>query len=914
MCPKGKSLPFFAKGRKMIQIGSGEFCDSICLSIESVPDISILLDANSALADTDKYIARNRKGFVILLTETYQIMKGTFSWDWLLQNISLELVLISQATRNQTYKASVKPYFVLRCIDGCQSIIAERLNTLRNLFIAALTALKYSVKDVTGNFHPYLDVANLKMSTVLKEDTVGNLQNYLMNQCYIFDKFPDANSDFSMLVDYMSQTPECLVSFQLIPTFYTAEEKNFIERTSGILDTLSRGIRDMTFGNVVNPVAERYLRKYKYYESNKDSALYCYNIFLMAKRADITTLTAKVCGQIDSGNSDEDRISLRTMSLDNCGINLSECFDSLPWVLNDVIMDKLYVDYPIYHDEGFDYRRLVNIITSDEAAELFCLPIGSKYVSGGLKIDYSLKDAKLFTKQIIDSGDIEVGKLKSSFGDNILGFTLKDLNRHMLIVGVPGMGKTTYSIGLLDTLWKQYKIPSLVIEPAKSEYRALLKSIPELQVFTFGKDDIAPMPINPFVPPKGVRIKQYKSVLKTAFSAGVSMAESLSKLFEETLDEIYSDFGWLDSDVIGCGNGEIFNISDFAACFRKTFEKHGYVGEAKNVGTAGLLRLVSMINLFDNYYSVPIEDILSKPTIIELAAVQNKSEKSFLMALLLLGVSAYIDSNYLGDGTLRNIVLIEEAHNLLASSDSNEEGGARPNAVAQELIKNMLAEKRAQGLGIIIADQSPEKVGADVIKLTNIKLGFNLAEKSDKDIFANSTNMDSQQVERMTQLVEGEAFFYMGGMSKPEELIIPDYRANHQIAVTITDSEVKRLSTYWLGKEEKLKPYPDCRRNCFCGKSCRLREREIASNVARKIFNKYFTDKSKDESLLRRVLLGLVNESKNILNGKVVLTKQLFYCIKIQLLRQVKYETEIMLTKELIEETFLKAKLSKGEN
>ena len=166
----------------------------------------------------------------------------------------------------------------------------------------------------------------------------------------------------------------------------------------------------------------------------------------------------------------------------------------------------------------------------------------------------------------------------------------------------------------------------------------------------------------------------------------------------------------------------------------------------------------------------------------------------------------------------------------------------------------------------------------------------------------------------MTQLVEGEAYFFMGGMSKPEELAIPDYRADHQIAITINDADVKRLSTYWLGKEEKIKPFPDCYRNVFCGKSCRLREREIAGNVARKIFNKYFIESSKDERLLRQVLLDLVKDARIILGGKIELTKQLFYCIKIHLLRQVKYGTEITLTDELIKKAFFKAQKSQGGN
>ena len=116
-------------------------------------------------------------------------------------------------------------------------------------------------------------------------------------------------------------------------------------------------------------------------------------------------------------------------------------------------------------------------------------------------------------------------------GNNAIGLSLKDLAKHMLIVGTPGSGKTTFSVGLLDRLWKEHHIPFLVIEPAKNEYRALVQSIPDLQVFTPGKNFISPFVFNPFCPPKNVRLETYKSTLKTAFAAGVSMSTPLDKIF-----------------------------------------------------------------------------------------------------------------------------------------------------------------------------------------------------------------------------------------------------------------------------------------------------------------------------------------------------------------------------------------------
>lgn len=111
--------------------------------------------------------------------------------------------------------------------------------------------------------------------------------------------------------------------------------------------------------------------------------------------------------------------------------------------------------------------RLPYVITAEEASEFFRLPIGSDRITAGLKINESGKGNKTYSSNIINAGDITVGKLRSSTKGDTIGFSLKDLAKHMLVVGTPGSGKTTFSVSLLDRLWKDHNIPFLVIEPAK---------------------------------------------------------------------------------------------------------------------------------------------------------------------------------------------------------------------------------------------------------------------------------------------------------------------------------------------------------------------------------------------------------------------------------------------------------------
>lgn len=135
----------------------------------------------------------------------------------------------------------------------------------------------------------------------------------------------------------------------------------------------------------------------------------------------------------------------------------------------------------------------------------------NKQILNREQLKASAKSSRTYSDNLINSGDITIG------------ISLKDLAKHMLVVGTPGSGKTTFSVGLLDRLWKEHHIPFLVIEPAKNAYRALVQSIPDLQVFTPGKNFISPFVFNPFVPPKNVKPETYKSTLKTAFAAAVSM-------------------------------------------------------------------------------------------------------------------------------------------------------------------------------------------------------------------------------------------------------------------------------------------------------------------------------------------------------------------------------------------------------
>ena len=252
------------------------------------------------------------------------------------------------------------------------------------------------------------------------------------------------------------------------------------------------------------------------------------------------------------------------------------------------------------------------------------------------------------------------------------------------------------------------------------------------------------------------------------------------------------------------------------------------------------------------------------------------------------------------------MILLEEAHVLLDADTNAGQGDANPSAIAQGLVKRMLAEIRSYGVGIVIADQSPRKVSTDVVALTDIKLAFRLVEATDKQILADSANMDEVQVKRLAKLKPGEAFFFFNKLEEPEEIKTEDYRLQNNISITLSDDGIRELSTYWKERQDKLRPYPECGCVRYCQKTCDYGRRMLAKEVARRIFNRYFKADTKDFEVIRKVIPKLKSLTKAELNDEV-LDNELVACVKVQLFRKIKYGTKIKIHDVTIRDNLKKA-------
>jgi hypothetical protein len=426
----------------------------------------------------------------------------------------------------------------------------------------------------------------------------------------------------------------------------------------------------------------------------------------------------------------------------------------------------------------------------------------------------------------------------------------------------------------------------------------MIDAIPDVQIFTPGNNNVSPFIINPFIPPKGISIEQYIPSLASAFKAAFSMPSPLDIIFLRATRACYSENGWKDYSKYGDADVTVFGLYQFILTFKKIIPESDYSGEVKgNLQSAGVFRLMNLIeqnsNIFDTIHTVPIEDMLQRPTILELNSIDNTEQKALIMALLLISIGVYTKNNQLGDGKLKNIILIDEAHVLLGGGASANQDGADAQGAAIKSLQDMIAEIRSYGTGIIIADQSPTKVSREVVANTDIKIAFRLVQSSEKELIADSTNMDNSASQQISRLKPGEAYVYFSRLENPQLVMTEDIREKEKIRLNIPNKEIADRMTYWKNKKAKLKPFAECGFCEVCKNGCDFSLRAKADYYA----NRYILisrEKIKDEKNLKIYMLGVEKFLSKVTEGMETEQKiRMIKCTTIRFMRKIQLGTSI---------------------
>jgi hypothetical protein len=378
---------------------------------------------------------------------------------------------------------------------------------------------------------------------------------------------------------------------------------------------------------------------------------------------------------------------------------------------------------------------------------------------------------------ILDGQDREVGALT---------IPRATLNRHAFVTGATGAGKSQTVRHLLEQLTRG-GIPWLAIEPVKSEYAKMagrVYGVASVTVVNPSDPAAVPLSINPLQPEPGYPVQAHIDMVRALFQAAFDAEEPFPQIMSQALQRVYEASGW---DVVTGGGAPgslvepaVPTLEQLQHAALRVIDDVGYGAElmADVRGFVDVrlrsLRIGSAGRFFEGGHAADIGGLLRDNVVLAIEDVANDEDKAFLMGTLIIRVVEHLRMRSrrteAGEpsGGLRHVIVIEEAHRLLRNR-----GQQRASAHAVELFAGMLAEIRAYGEGIIVAEQIPTKLVPDVIKNTALKVVHRLPAFDDRHVVGAAMNLDADQSREVVSMPPGVAAVFADGMDRPLRVRIP---------------------------------------------------------------------------------------------------------------------------------------------
>ena len=411
----------------------------------------------------------------------------------------------------------------------------------------------------------------------------------------------------------------------------------------------------------------------------------------------------------------------------------------------------------------------------------------------------------------------------------------------MFVCGATGAGKSQTVRALLEAATRT-GIPWLVVEPAKAEYRLMAARLAGTGAAVVrirpGEADAIAAGLNPLEPaPDGAGgrfpLQTHADLVKALFIASFRAEEPFPQVLSAALTRVYQDAGWdlaLGETVAADPDPGYPTLTDLQRAAERIVQEVGYSQRVTDdvLGFIKVrlssLRLGTTGRFLEGGHQLDFGKLLAANAVLEIEDVGDDGDKAFLMGTVLIRLAEHLRMANRG-GTpgppgLRHLTVIEEAHRLLRRHQAGDGGQAGAAAHAVEMFAGLLAEIRAYGEGLIIAEQIPERLVPDVIKNTAIKVTHRLPAADDRDAVGATMNMTAAQNRFLVTLRPGDAAVFTDGMDYPLLVRMPDGTGREAVAgaCTAAPAGVVRPRS------------PTCGADC-AGRPCTLRDMRMAQRA-----------------------------------------------------------------------------------
>lgn len=447
--------------------------------------------------------------------------------------------------------------------------------------------------------------------------------------------------------------------------------------------------------------------------------------------------------------------------------------------------------HPRYHDKDFliDFKAASDItpstLLSTKELSVQCgVPyksIPGVYVREMAEFGRNIYDTGISSDKIRMGQIYHMGKV---YDDQEVDVQLSRFCDHTFITGSTGSGKsnTVYEIiarlnglenkGKLKGESANRKIPTLIIEPAKGEYKQVFGDC--FNVFGTNPDVSELLRINPFKFEKNIHVLEHIDRLIDIFNVCWPMYAAMPAVLKEAVEEAYKSCGWNLNSSRNVSGYDIYpGFKDLLVSLRKVIKSSDYSQEVKDNYTGSLItRVKSLTNGLNGqiFTSNEIDNtkLFNESTIIDLSRVGSSETKSMIMGIIVMRLQERRMSQGGINLPLSHITVIEEAHNLLKKTSSEQASeGSNLQGKSIEMISNAIAEMRTYGEGFIIVDQAPGLLDMSAIRNTNTKIILHLPDMTDRELVGRAAGLSDDQLVELAKLPSGVAAIYQNKWVEP---------------------------------------------------------------------------------------------------------------------------------------------------
>jgi len=322
---------------------------------------------------------------------------------------------------------------------------------------------------------------------------------------------------------------------------------------------------------------------------------------------------------------------------------------------------------------------------------------------------------------------VVVGEVANSTPPTDACIPVDDLNKHTLVTGATGTGKTFTVATIVNRLAEgEYSVffKPLILD-WHGEYSSLLHD-PEVK-------DPFHLPITLLS-----RDEEYYSVEFASQVLGLTPAQEYVLL--KSLESL--------------GGEENLNIADLVEILEGMADESAWFRESRLSLMRKLRRLT--IGGYKELFSggdLDLEVSSNKPLVIDLSKIGDLAIRRVYVAAFLKKI--FDKALRGGFNSRRLLIVVEEARNLLG----------RDNYV--EILVKMLDEIRKFGVGIVIVSQSPSALVEDVMANTSTKIVHSIKSAVDLEVLDKVVNMTSEIREILPYMDKGEAVLFSSFYKKP---------------------------------------------------------------------------------------------------------------------------------------------------